>query len=36
MFPDVFGDVSVRQPRADDAKRGQFLRNPEEWYDVRM
>ena len=36
MVLDVFSDVSVRQPRADDAKRGNFLRNSEEWYDVRM
>jgi len=36
MFLNVLGDVPVGQPRADDGKREQRLRNPEERYDVRM
>ena len=30
IFPGVFSDVSVFQPRGDDAERKQRLRNPEE------
>ena len=30
IFPDIFGDVSVFQPRGDDAEREQRLRNSKE------
>ena len=34
MFPDVLENVSARQPRADDAKRKQRLRDSEEGHYI--